>query len=171
MAIIVVNEIPKANRPQKTEPFDYRGKTRTDLEYAWNEHISKFEFVGYKSNASAMQYAKSEAFKLFEERCYRDVKNSVEETLKEELKKKLGSAVKYIRVDYRRSAEPAIRIVGVTVSGVKRLFGEINWDYIEHLHENLLDTYRKKCSDKKFIADCRERLAREKARERMLHER
>lgn len=171
MAIIVVNEIPEPNRPQKTEPFDYRGKTRTDLEYAWNEHISKFELVGYKSNASAMQYAKEEAYKLFEEKVYRSMRNSVEDTLKEEFKKKLGKAVKYIRVDYRRSAEPAIRIVGVTVSGVKRLFGEINWDYIEHLQENLLDTYRKKCSDKKFIADCKERLAREKAKERMMHNR
>lgn len=171
MAIIVVNEIPEPNRPQKTEPFDYRGKTRTDLEYAWNEHISKFELVGYKSNASAMQYAKEEAYKLFEEKVYRSMRKSVEDTLKEEFKKKLGKAVKYIRVDYRRSAEPAICIVGVTVSGVKRLFGEINWDYIEHLQEGLLDTYRKKCSDKKFITDCRERLAREKARERILHNR
>ena len=165
MAIIVVKEIPKPNRPQKTEPVDYRGKVRTDLGYAWNEHISKFEFVGYNSVATAAQYARDEAYKMFEEKVYKELRKNVEEELQTEFKRKLGKAVKYIRVDYRRTAEPAIIISGVTVSGVKRVFGEIDWNYIDTLHDTLMEKYRAKYSDKKLIAELKERWAKEKARE------
>ena len=98
MAIIVVNEIPKVNRPQKVESFDYRGKTRADLEQAWRKRINKFEFVGYNSNASALQFAKEEANKMIYDKLYAPAKKVVTEILQEELKKKLGKAVKYIRV-------------------------------------------------------------------------
>jgi hypothetical protein len=162
MAIIVVNEIPKPVRPVKTEPVNYRGKVNADLEYAWNEHIAKFEFVGYNSNNSAAQFAREEAYKIYKSKVLTSTIKRVEETIRTRLKRKLGGATKYIRVNLRSTAEPAITISGVTVSGVKRLFGEIDWDYIDNLYETLLDTNLKKYSDKNVIAELKDKWVREK---------
>ena len=164
MAIIVVKEIPTPNRPQKTEPVDYRGKVRTDLEYAWNEHISKFEFVGYNSNATAATVAREEAYKLYNSNVLNRTIKAVEEELKQKLKRKLGGATKYIRIQMRSTSEPAITISGVTVNGVKRLFGAIDWDYIDNLHSILLDTNLARYSKKEVIAELKTRWAREKER-------
>lgn len=163
MAIIVVEEIPKPVRPQKTEPFDYRGKVKTDLLYAYNERIAKFEFVGYNSVASASQYAREEAYKLIYEKVYKPVGRTVEEALRVALKKKLGKATKYIRLNFRRNSEPAIVISGVTVNGVKRLFGEINWEYIDNFASLMTDKFMKEYSKPEVIKELKDRLAREKA--------
>ena len=164
MAIIVVNEIPKPIRPQKTEPYNYREKVRTDLDYAWNEHLSKFEFVGYNSNASAAQFAREEAYKVYSNNILNATVKKVEEELRTKLKRKLGGATKYIRIQTRRTSEPAITISGVTVSGVKRLFGAIDWDYIDNLHSTLLDTNLARYSKKEVIAELKTKWAREKER-------
>ena len=139
MTIIVVNEIPKVNRPQKVEPFDYRGKTRADLEQAWRERINKFEFVGYNSNASALQFAKEEANKMVYSKLYVPAIKVVTEILQEEFKKKLGKAVKYFKVKPYIRAYPTIIFTGVTVSGIKRIFCEFNWDNIDHYTDGLLE--------------------------------
>ena len=163
MAIIVVNEIPKPVRPVKTEPYNYRGKVRTDLEYAYNEHLSKFEFVGYKSNASASQFAKEEALKLFNAKVFKPIEIKVTDELKTKLKRKLGGAVKYIKIRTRSySAEPAIKISGVTVDGEKRLFGEIDWDYVANYESLIREKYLEYYSDKDRIEDLKDKYDREK---------
>ena len=164
MAIIVVEEIPKPVHPVKTEPFDYRGKVKTDLTYAYNEHLSKFEFVGYNSVSTASQYAREEAYKLIEARLHKPAGHLVEEGLKVMLKKKLGRATKYIKLNLRRSAEPAITITGVTVNGAKRLFGEIDWDYIENFIPTMTERYKAEYSKPEVITELKNRLAREKTR-------
>jgi len=164
MAIITVNEIPTPNRPHKTEALDYRGKVRADLEQAWNEHISKFEFVGYNSNATAATVAREEAYKIYSSNVLNMTIKAVEDELKQKLKRKLGGATKYIRIQMRRTSEPAITISGVTVNGVKRLFGAIDWDYINNLHDTLLDTHLARYSKKEVIAELKTKWAREKER-------
>ena len=163
MAIIVVNEIPKPVKPVKTEPYDYRGKVRIDLEQAYNDHLSKFEFVGYKSNASAAQFAREEALKLFNTEVFKPAEKKVVEELKVKLKRKLGGATKYIRIAPRlNNAEPAIKISGVTVCGVKRLFGEIDWDYVANYESFIMDKYLKYYSDKDHIEELKNKYDREK---------
>lgn len=162
MAIKVVNEIPKPIRPIKVEPFDYRGKTHADLEQAWNERISKFEFVGYNSNTSALQFAKDEANKMVYDKLYVPAKKVVTEILQGELKKKLGKAVKYIKVRPYIRAYPTISFTGVTVDGVKRIFCEFNWDNIDHYTDGLLEQTREIYSDKETIIKLKNRYEREK---------
>ena len=162
MAIIVVNEIPKPNRPQKVEPFDYRGKTRADLEQAWNERIHLFEFVGYNNSASTLQFAKDEANKMVYEKLYIPAKKIITEILQKELKKKLGGAIKYFKVKPYIRAYPTIIFTGVTVSGVKRIFCEFNWGNIDHYTDGLLEQTRKIYSDKETIVELKARYEREK---------
>lgn len=164
MAIISVTEIPQANHVQP-ESFNYRGKIREDLEYAWSNRIAKFEFVDYPSVATAGTVSREEAKKLFLHNSYYAVANEVKDTLCNELKPKLGKAIKYIKIDVPRSSEPYIKISGVTVNGEKRLFGCIDWDQVDKIKEMMLDKYMKYYSNKEVIAELKYKLRREKQRE------
>lgn len=164
MAIISVTEIPQANHVQP-ESFNYRGKIREDLECAWSNRIAKFEFVGYPSVATAGTVSREEAKKMFLHNCYYVVANEVKDTLCNELKSKLGKAIKYIKIDAPRSSEPYIKISGVTVNREKRLFGCIDWDQVDKIKEMMLDKYMKYYSNKEVIAELKYKLRREKQRE------
>ena len=102
---------------------------------------------------------------MFLHNCYYAAANEVKDTLCNELKSKLGKAIKYIKTDTPRSSEPYIKISGVTVNGEKRLFGCIDWDQVDKIKEMMLDKYMKYYSNKEVIAELKYKLRREKQRE------
>lgn len=57
-----IDKIPET----KTGRESRRAKLRADIEQAWNEGISKFEFIGYDGWKYIAQYAREEATFFFE---------------------------------------------------------------------------------------------------------
>lgn len=166
MSIIRVKNIPKPKHTPPEEPFNYRDKLAKDIRKAYDKKIDKFEFIGYPNANYVSSYARNIAYKFIKEELYILIKRRVQETLVKEFTRKLKKAVKYIRVDVPSSAEPAIKIHGVTVRDVKRVYGEIDFEYIDNFENMLLEKYRKYYSDKAVQQELKNMLEREIRREK-----
>lgn len=139
MSIKKVKSIPKPFRVQKAEPFEYQTKLLQDFEKAWIKHYDKFEFTGYENPNYLTTYAKKIAHKFLLNSVLIPAYREATEKLQKRFKKEIGEAAKYISVRPPfESAEPAIKITGVTVLGEKRVFGEIDWDYINNMPDRIV---------------------------------
>lgn len=166
MSIIRVKTIPKPKHTPPEEPFNYRDKLFKDIRKAYDKRIDKFVFIGYPNANYASSFARNIALRFLQEELYTPIRRKVRETLVKEFSHKLKKAVKYIRVDVPSSAEPAIKIHGVTVHDVKKVYGEIDFEYIDNFENILLEKYRKYYSDKKVQKELKDILEREIQREK-----
>jgi hypothetical protein len=140
MSIKKVKTIPKSLRVQKAEPFEYQKKLLKDFQKAWVRRYDKFEFTGYDNPNYLVSYAKKIAYQFLKKDVLVPAYAEATEKLQKKFKKDLGDVAKYIKVrPPYESAEPAIKIYGVTILGEKRVFGEINWDYIDNMSDRIVE--------------------------------
>ena len=152
MSIKKVKSIPKPFRVQKAEPFEYQTKLLQD-----------FEFIGYENPNYLTTYAKKIAHKFLLNSVLIPAYREATEKLQKKFKKEIGEAAKYISVRPPfESAEPAIKITGVTVLGEKRVFGEIDWDYINNMSDRIVENSIPHFSKREVQAKYVELLDREK---------
>lgn len=161
MAIKVVKQIPKPSHEQKTPAFSYTEKVLADISKAYKKRIAKFELIGYDNPTYLASCTHSLAYRFIKDTLYDPTERCVTEKLRERYKKSYGKSARYIRVTTPASSEPAIKVSGVTVNGVKRVFVEIDFDYIDNLETSLYDkavAYYRKAETK---TELKARLARD----------
>ena len=142
MSIKKVKSIPKSLRVQKAEPFEYQKKLMQDFQKAWVRHYDKFEFTGYENPNYLVSYAKKIAYQFLKPDVLVPAYTEATRILQKKFKRDLGDVAKYIKVrPPYESAEPAIKIYGVTILGEKRVFGEIDWDYIDNMSDRIVEKY------------------------------
>ena len=143
MAIQEVDNIPKTSRVQRAQPFEYTEKITADIRQAYDNHIPMFEFIDYDNPAYVVSYAKDLAYKFIQKELYTPYRVKIEAEVKKRFKKVFGKGVDYIKIRLGTSAEPAIKIIGVTVNGEKRVFGSIDFDYIVNFEDIMVDRFCK----------------------------
>ena len=143
MAIREVNKIPKSTRVQIAQPFDYTNRIMEDLTEAYGRHLSTFELIDYDSPTYVASYSREIATRFMKKVLYTPTAINIKNRVMAALKPELGELVKYIRTPIPATAEPAIKIYGVTVNGEKRVFVKIDYDYIEQYEDQTVNKYVK----------------------------
>lgn len=139
MSIKKVKSIPKSLRVQKTEPFEYQKKLMQDFQKAWVRHYDKFEFTGYENPNYLVSYAKKIAYQFLKQDVLVPAYAEATRMLQKKFKRDIGDVAAYIKVrPPYETAEPVIKIYGVTVLGEKRVFGEIDWDYVNNIVDRIV---------------------------------
>ena len=130
MAIREVDKIPKSSRNQRAQPFEYTEKIMNDITEAYERRIPIFEFTEYDNPNYVTTYAKEIALRFITQKLYSTAYVNIRSAVKKKFKRKLGKAVDYIRINVPLSAEPAIKIYGVTVNGEKHVYGKIDFQIL-----------------------------------------
>jgi len=139
MSIKKVKSIPKSLRVQKAEPFEYHDKLLKDFQKAWCRQYDKFEFTGYENPNYLVTYAKKIAYQFLKDGVLVPAYAEATRILQKKFKQDIGDVAAYIKVrPPYETAEPAIKIYGVTVLGEKRVFGEIDWDYVNNIVDRIV---------------------------------
>ena len=167
MAIREVDKIPKASRTQRAQPFEYTERLMNDIKEAYARHIPMFEFIDYDNPAYVVTYAKDLAYKFIKKELYTPKQHSIESAVKRKFKKTFGKGVDHIQIRLGTSAEPAIKIVGVTVDGEKHVFGIIDFDYIANFEDIMVDRFCKYYSKPEVQTDILRRIDRDNFRAEM----
>lgn len=169
MAIKRVKVIPKPVHTINRGPSDYTVNLKKDLQKAWDKRYNKFEFTGYENNTYVVANARQIAYNMvkgFIQVGYRDATVKLQDALRPIL----GKCVECIKLlPPYNTAEPIIKVHGVTVDGVKRAFCEIDWDLIDNYPDKVAEMYKDRYLSEKgrqeLAKQYAERLAK-KARER-----
>jgi hypothetical protein len=148
MSYVVIKEIPVVEH-KATEPKGIKEQVLNDITDAYATGVSKFELVGYYD--SSPEYigscAREMAYKFLKETLFDDAVRSVKKKVIKNFRKKIGDAAELIRVQQPRTSDPAITVKGITVGGTKRIFVQIDYDYINRFETDLLDKTDKKYAD------------------------
>ena len=167
MAIREVTEIPKSSRGQRVQPFTYTEKIRDDIKNAYDRHIPIFEFTEYDNPNYVTTYAKDIACRFITQQVYSPAMHNIKARVKKKFRRKLGKAVEYIRIQTPMTAEPAIKIIGVTVHDEKHVYGKIDFDYIANFEDIMVNRYCEYYSKPEVQTDLIRKKEREEARAEM----
>jgi len=167
MAIREITEIPKSSRNQRAQPFEYTEKIMNDIKEAYDRHIPIFEFIEYDNPNYVTTYAKDIACRFISQKVYSPTIHNIKTRVKKKFKRKLGKAVDYIRIQTPLTAEPAIKIIGVTVNDEKHVYGKIDYDYITNFEDIMVNRYCEYYAKPEIQTDLIRRKEREEARAEM----
>jgi len=143
MAIKEVKKIPEIEKHINAAPFEYVIKLEADIRYAYVNHIKRFEFVGYANPNYLAESARQAAHRFIDEILYIPARSEVREILMTEFPDR-----DYITIGPKITASnnKAIKVYGRTVDDEKRVFVEIDYDYIANFKQELLEKLRVKFS-------------------------
>lgn len=140
MSIREVEHIPQTLSQKRQS---YRAMIYQDLQEAIDKHIENFEFEGDYNYKYLANYAREEAEMLFLEKYYRPAEKKVKEVLKKELEKKY--IFPKIQYEHRNNF---IKIQNVKCEDRNHVYATINYDFIDHFYDILLEDTKKNYQQK-----------------------
>lgn len=144
MAIKEVDMIPEVSRVITKAQFEYTNKVDADIKYAYRNNIKRFELVGYDKPNYLAECARQVALKFITDILYNPTYKEVKTILQAEFpdKQRIHIQKPYLRYQNTASDNLAIQVYGRTIDGEKRVFVEIDYDYIANFKQNFLTKMR-----------------------------